>query len=353
MSDSRRVLILSASVGEGHDAPARVLAEALREHVEVGVVDSLQLMGPLLEAVASSGMRVSFGSSGMSWLFDLEYLLFARLPVTRRLGQELLYRVAGDRLLTAVEMASPDVVVSTYPVATEVLGHLRATGRLDTPVCAAITDLAALRYWAHPGCDLHLVAHPESIPEVERIAGRGSARAVRGLTDPRFYEPLTRAEAEAPVVAVSGGGWGVGDLEGAVTEVLGITLVTVLCLCGRNEEVRAQIAERFATDRVRALGFIDDMPALLAGADVIVHSTAGLTVLEALMLGCRVVSYGAGIGHVRVNNRAFERLGLATVVRERGGLRAAVEQALAAPRRSRVEEFAALPEARDLVLDLL
>ena len=99
---------------------------------------------------------------------------------------------------------------------------------IDIPVVSAITDLAALRYWAHPGVDLHLITHPESAEEVRQIAPGTDVRCVRGLTDERFYVPLSPAEArtelglpaEGPVVIVSGGGWAVGDLEGAAEEAL-------------------------------------------------------------------------------------------------------------------------------------
>src|SRR5581483_6675720 len=252
-----------------------------------------------------------------------------------------------------------DLVVSTYPIASEVLGRLRAHGALRVPVCSAITDLAALRYWAHPGIDLHLLTHPESLEEVERIAGPGRALAVRGLTLPGFLTAPSHEEArrrlglplDAHVVAVSGGGWGVGDLDGAVGAALELDDVRVLLLCGRNELLRRRLANAF-DDRVRVLGFVEEMPTLLAAADVLVHSTAGLTVLEAHMLGCRVISYGWGVGHVRLNNRAFVRFGLAEVVRSRRRLRAALERALAAPRTPHLREFAELPAASDLVLAL-
>ena len=74
----------------------------------------------------------------------------------------------------------------------------------------------------------------------------------------------------------------------------------VVCLCGRNEELRDQLARDFDGDgRVRVEGFTDDMPDWLAAADALVHSTGGLTVLEALMRGCPAISYGWGRGHVR------------------------------------------------------
>ena len=356
-----RVLIVTASVGEGHDLPARILAHALEHAADTETVDMFTFTGRLVEAVAQSGMRATYGAGRLNWLFDLEYLLFARIGATRRLGQALLYRLTARRLLAAVKGRAPDVVVVTYPIASEVLGRLRLNGRLAVPVCSVVTDLAGLHYWAHPGCDLHLVAYPDSIAEVERIAGPGSARAVRGLTAPSFLSPPSRREArellgipaDAQVVAVSGGGWGVGDLAGAVAAVRTIPRVLVLCLCGRNEARRRQIEDAFRPEpQIRVLGFVDDMATLLAATDVLIHSTAGLTVLEAHMLGCRVISYGFSIGHVRLNERAFERLGIAEVVSSPEQLHAAVEKALAAPRTPRVVQFADLPAAANLILEL-
>ena len=352
-----RVLVLTASVGEGHDLPARVLAEGLRARdaaAEVEIADVLGLVGGPLRRVAEDSMRETFGAGRMHWLFDAQYLLFARTPPLRALGQAALHRLTGGRLLREVERRAPDVVVSTYPASTDVLGWLRRTGRLRVPVVAAITDLAGLDYWAAAGIDLHLVTHPESIPEVERIAGPGRIVAVRGLHDERFLAPPLQGEArralglpaEGPVVAVSGGGWGVGDVHGAVR--VARDRAHVLALCGRNERLRTELAD----EGVPALPFVDDMVTPLAAADVLVHSTAGLTVLEALLVGCRPISYGWGVGHIRVNNRAFARTGLATVARDERELGAAIDRALARPREPQAPRHAALPHAADLVLGL-
>ncbi|HEY4229873.1 MAG TPA: glycosyltransferase [Thermoanaerobaculia bacterium] len=134
----------------------------------------------------------------------------------------------------------------------------------------------------------------------------------------------------AKVVLVSGGGWGVGDVEGAVREVLAVEGVDqAVCLCGRNEELYTQLTADFAGDaRVRVESFTEEMPEWLAAADALVHSTGGLTVLEALMRGCPPISYGWGRGHVRDNNKAFKRFGLAEVAATPAALRAAVSRAL-------------------------
>ena len=84
----------------------------------------------------------------------------------------------------------PDLIVSTYPGVTAVLGELRRKGRLDVPCYSSITDLAGLQFWAHPGIDLHFITHPESAEEVEQIAGSGQ-RALGQAADrrPRSWPP--------------------------------------------------------------------------------------------------------------------------------------------------------------------
>ena len=120
--------------------------------------------------------------------------------------------------------------------------------------------------------------------------------------------------ATAKVIAVSGGGWGVGDLLGATRAALEVPGAIVLCLCGRNDKLRARVSKELAGEpRLRVMGFTDRMGDVLAASDALVHSSAGLTVLEAIIRGCPVISYGFGYGHVRASNEALVRFGLAQV----------------------------------------
>jgi processive 1,2-diacylglycerol beta-glucosyltransferase len=361
MTDAARILILTASIGEGHDLPARVLAQGIAEEdpsAEVEVVDALELISPAIRNVLIGGSQ--FHSALGNRIFDLEFRLITEIAVTRWLARTIIARPACRPIRRAVEVAAPDVVVSTYPGATEVLGMLKARGRLRMPTVSAITDLAALLYWAHPAVDLHLTTHPESAEEVRSIAPHSSIACVRGLTDPAFYEPRGQAQArralglaaEGRIVVVSGGGWAVGDLAGATEVALAEQDVTVVCLCGRRSDVRDELTRRFAgEERVVVWGFTKQMSDLLAAADVLIHSTAGLTVLEAIMRGCRVISYGWGRAHVRVNNQAFVRFGLAEVATSRADLRASLRRRLAEPREPD-RSFEELPTAASLVLQL-
>jgi processive 1,2-diacylglycerol beta-glucosyltransferase len=356
-----RILILTASVGEGHDLPARTLATQLRKEqpaVELVTEDCLASMGRVVAFMSEGAARVVFYR--FSWLWDLGFWLFAGPAPTREVSQRLMTRFGSPVLLRLIASHDPDVIVSVYPNVTEVLGRLKRSGRLSIPVVAAITDLAAMHYWASRGVDVHLVTHPESIAEVRSIVGDDApVHCVHGFTLPDFHEP--RAEADArrelglpetgKIVLVSGGGWGVGDVSGAVEEALAVRGVRqVVCLCGRNEGLRHQLLAQFAgEERVRVEGFTDCMPEWMAAGDALVHATGGLTVLEAMLRGCPAISYGWGRGHVRVNNAAFRRFGLADVVDTRPELRGAIECALERGRTA-TDSFDRLPSAASFVL---
>jgi hypothetical protein len=80
----------------------------------------------------------------------------------------------------------------------------------------------------------------------------------------------------------------------------------------------------------------------MAAADAMIHATAGLTVLEAHIRGCPVISYGFSAGHLRANNAAFERFGIAEVARSDHELESTLRH-VSSERRSPDSSFASLP----------
>ena len=296
----------------------------------------------------------------MPWLFDIQYWLITKFAPARWLFHHIGYLVGGRGLMRLIDDRDPDTIISTYPGVTAVLGMLRENRRLDIPVQSAITDLAGLRYWAHPGVDLHYVTHPESIEEVEKLVGPGTVEWVRPPISREFLMPRTRRDARealdvpahARVVLVSGGGWGIGDLEGAIRSALSGEDTLVVCITGRNEVAREKLEKSFdGNEQVRILGFTEQMSDWMAAADAMIHSTAGLTVLEAHIRGCPVVSYGFSAGHLRANNAAFERFGLAEVAGSSHELESVLRH-VTRERRSPDSSFASLPSIASRALSV-
>ncbi|HEY5045662.1 MAG TPA: glycosyltransferase [Solirubrobacteraceae bacterium] len=328
----RRVLILSADVGEGHAAAARALSDQIDsspEQAEVAVIDGLAAMGRLLRPVVEDGYRVQLRL--VPWTYTLMYWLLERVAPVRWSARRLLCLLGSRPLARCIAEHDPDVIVSTYPAVTVVLARLRRIKVVHCPTVATITDLTGLFFWAQPGIDMHLVMYGESMSSVERIAGEGSVRLVRPLISADFLGPRCPLQArrtlnlpeEGRMVVVSGGGWGVGDIEGAVHELSSLEEISsIVCLAGRNDQLADKLRGAFADEpRVHVYGFTDKMPQLLAAADVLVHSTGGVTCLEAKAAGTPVVSYGLPVGHARLNTRAMATLELLRLAKNTDELR--------------------------------
>ena len=355
----RRVLILSADIGSGHLVASRTLADDLEHRgIEVVLVEDLRSsLGRLCGLVLRDGSRVLFDRA--PWVYDVFYRLMLRFPPARASSAASLRRFGSRRILRLVRRHEPDIVVSTYPGITVVLGHLRRRRRLSVPVAAVITDLAGLFFWAHRGVDMHLLAWAESAPEVERISRAANAVHVVAPTDSSFFTSVDPAAARdrlglpprGRIALVSGGGWGVGTLEDTVAAALDAEPDVVIALSGNNDDARRALEHRFGADpRVRVLGFTSEMSDLLAAADVLIHSTAGVTCLEAALRGCPTIVHGFSAGHVRHNAEAMTSLGLVSRARDDGELTRLVASALARPRDpSPHPRMNGLPSAADAV----
>jgi processive 1,2-diacylglycerol beta-glucosyltransferase len=314
----RRVLILSAEEGEGHRAVARALeAELGGESAEVVVHDALQHVGRVIPFMSRDVYRVQLRF--LTWTYGLECFFFARFPPGRAIARTGLALFGSKPLLRLVRKVNPDVIVSTHPAATSILGYLRKRGILKIPALATVSDFGVHPLWSHPWVDLTLVVHESCVRAVERVSGTGSARVVRPFVQEKFLEPMRQADArrllglpqDGPLIIVSGGGWGVGKLERAVRAALELDGANVICICGLNEHIRERLEKDFAEEpRARILGFTDDMNELMAAADAVVHSTAGVTCLEALVRGKPIIAFGSPAGHARWNAKAIARLGM-------------------------------------------
>jgi processive 1,2-diacylglycerol beta-glucosyltransferase len=91
---------------------------------------------------------------------------------------------------------------------------------------------------------------------------------------------------DLPVLLVLSGGFGMGP----VTEILGelnklAQPVQIVVVCGRNEDLRRELAVLDRRHPTHVLGFVANMHELMAAADLVITKPGGLTTSEALALG--------------------------------------------------------------------
>lgn len=91
---------------------------------------------------------------------------------------------------------------------------------------------------------------------------------------------------DLPVLLVLGGGFGMGPVAEILAELDKVSQAfQTIVVCGRNEELRRDLATQDRKHPTHVLGFSSNMHELMAVADLIITKPGGLTSSEALALG--------------------------------------------------------------------
>jgi UDP-N-acetylglucosamine:LPS N-acetylglucosamine transferase len=302
-------------VGAGHDGAASEHARRLRERgFTVDRYDFLDMvpvaLGRGLRQMYALQLRVAPGSWGcLLGALERHRSLAAATagltgPAARRIRRSLPRDTAA--------------VVSTYPLASQALGGLRRRGVLDVPVVTYLTDMSVHPLWVAGGVDAHLALHPVAAAQAERYGAAG-VRVAGPAVAPAFRPACSALEqatarlrfglpGDRPLALVVAGSWGVGEIEQTARDVAATGQAVPVVACGRNTPLRETI-KRAGTGF--ALGWVDDMPALMRACQVVVQNAGGLSALEALAAGLPVISYRCLPGHGSTNAAALDQAGWA------------------------------------------
>jgi UDP-N-acetylglucosamine:LPS N-acetylglucosamine transferase len=317
------ILIVSASMGAGHNGAARELGRRLdgmgystevRDFLESGpfrIGDALRRSYELqLRYVPSS--------------YEATYRMWFRLPWLCGPLARFVALLTSRRLLAWIAESAPTAVVSTYPLATLALGELRGAGKLPVPVINYITDFGVHPLWIHPGVDLNLSVDGESARRAAELSGVPSSPCAPAVSEDFLVSrlpPGRRARSQLGLredekaVLVAAGSWGVGSLEDTVRSVASSGRFVPVVVCGTDKRLRARIERIISAESIRAvaIGWTDDMPGLMAACDAVVENAGGLTAFEAMRAGVPVVSYKPIPGHGRANAAAMSEAGVVRV----------------------------------------
>lgn len=304
---SGRAVILSGSLGLGHDVVAEVVSASLAAlGWESRTLDCMRLLGPRAGQAGDWVFRRLMARPGF---FD--GLHFAHLRAGSRLAAAMT-GAATPRLVAALReelRRSPaDLVVSVFAAGVPAAAELSGT---MPPLRTAVLCPDALPHalWVRDGIDLFLVTSAAAAAGVRRYVPRARIALIPPPVRPVFYRSVPQRAARSPLgippgarcVLLMGGGWGLGPVEGAA-RALAAAGVHVLAVAGRNRRLQNRLRVLAASSpRVRAYGFTPDIPALMSASDLVVTLPGALTCGEARAAGRPLMLVDAMPGHGREN----------------------------------------------------
>jgi processive 1,2-diacylglycerol beta-glucosyltransferase len=344
-----RILLLSASVGSGHNRAAQAIQLALQKLRPDAIVEYVDVLDDTNRAFRRMYGKGYFGLVDraphvIGYLYDrLDQPVKSPRVDRMRLSLSMLNL---QRLADRLTHHHWDMAICTHFLPAEITATLRLAGKINFPQAIVTTDFDTHRLWVNPPCAKYFTAAKEGAIHLTAWGVPSADISVTGIPiHPSFAEFKPQAEARRahgiangrPVILQLSGGAGFGPVEKVHRALLDVqTPLTIVTVAGRNAKLRDDL-NRIACppQHVRQiLGYTEQMDELMAAADVVVSKPGGLTASESLARGAAMVIIDPIPGQetrnsdyllengaaIKVNNLASLPFKLSALLGERGRL---------------------------------
>ncbi len=299
-----RILLLTASFGDGHNQAAHAIEEAMQQSKDtvVKIVDYVDWLHPAVRSFAKFSLLQ--GVQRIPRLYGLFYKSMSRIEPSSSLQRQLNH-LGISQMTSCIKTFKPDVIASTFPTPLGVVSELREIDITSVPSVAIVTDYTAHRQWYHTHVERYFVANDVVRRELMEYGIARDSIEVTGIpirakfANHRVQELLknrivNRRQAglreDLPVVLLMGGGGGIlgdpSEWEACVER----TDAQFVIICGHNEKLFRRF-EPLSGERVRVLGYTTDVDHWMSLADIIVTKPGGLTLTEALAMELPVIMF--------------------------------------------------------------
>ena len=333
----KKILILTAGFGDGHNAAARSLRDAIERLDEDARVEVLDLFADSYGVFNTFAQKTYLGVvQFVPGLWGGIYSLLDKSPlVEKQLGHLPRLQHTLEKILAE---AQPDSVVTTYPVYVHVIrkiyrGNSERPFRLITVVTDSITVNST---WYHADSDYFCVAN-DATAEVLRQHGvtSGKIKAFGFPVNLAFTQPPAK-ELPLPVgqeprrilYVINTGKKKAGK---AIDRLLELDNVHLTVTVGRDPELRAKLIERTRDygERVRIVGWTNQMPELMMTHHLMVSKAGGAIVQEAIAAQCPMIINQVIPGQEEGNAQLIEKSKVGAVVEKNREVAECVEKAFA------------------------
>ena len=312
---SKKVLIMSASTGGGHNRAARAIKEELESRtidnmsIECEIVDSLKLVNNTMDKVISRGYEKSAlytpKAYGSVYRFSETSLAskneFKTNPLTSLMARKFKHLLNDS---------SPDLIIGTHPFPMIALSTLKKNNNISLsesfyrsskvdipPMISVLTDYTTHSTWIQNEIDYYIVGH-EYVKELLVYEGVDSEK-VKAFGIPVEKSFLSHRDRETVLtelglspekltVLLMGGSFGAGNIKETLEDLLTVDRdFQILVITGRNEHLKDKLSKMLDStvhnNNICLLGYTNKMKDILASIDVLISKPGGLTTTEALL----------------------------------------------------------------------
>ncbi len=294
----KRILILSITAGNGHNACANSMKRKLEslDDAEVKIVDLLKSFSTKLNVwVSDKGYSLSVGK--LLPLYNAFYNHYKKAAPEKRYSCSSQKTVVStlNGLMKEIMNFKPDVIYSTHFYGAIAVTDLQLVYKLPCTTIVSNLDYVNSPFWeAGIGVDYFAIPNEDFIEEcIYEGYSREQLLPIGLPVDERTLERLDKSEARKKLgledgvftvmVMFGGGHWNGGfKIFNELVTALKGRKAQIIMVNGRNEESYKKIEHMHFDKGLKVLnvGFTNDVPLYLSAADVMLNKFGGTSVTE-------------------------------------------------------------------------
>jgi UDP-N-acetylglucosamine:LPS N-acetylglucosamine transferase/predicted metal-dependent phosphoesterase TrpH len=328
----KKILILTAGFGDGHNAAARSLRDAIEFLDENSRAEVLDLFADSYGAFNTLARKTYLGMVQYApSLWGGIYSMLENPFVEKQLGSFTRLQTMLEKILNETQ---PDCVVSTYPVYGHVIKKIFRGHERPFKFITIVTDSITINSsWFRAPSDYFCVANDASADVL--IKGGVAGKQIKALgfpVNPIFADnpdALPSPAGDEPRRVLYIINTGKKKAGKAVDRLLDLENVHLTITAGRDPELRAKLIERTRDfgDRVKVLGWTNQMPELMMSHHLVISKAGGATVQEAIAARCPMIVNQVIPGQEEGNAELVTKFNLGAVVEKNREVAEAVELA--------------------------
>ena len=321
----KKVLIMSASTGGGHNRAARAIKEELTNKsingitIDCEIIDSLKIVNGTMDRLISQGYEKSAKYTPKAW-GGVYKLTESTLISRNEFKDNPLTSLVSRKLKKLVELKKPDLIIGTHAFPMIALSTLKkhsmlySNNELNTfteslhnyykdlnipPLITVLTDYTTHSAYIQNEIDYYIAGH-EYVKELliedgideEKIKPYGIPveKSFLSHRDRNTVLSELNLDPDKFTVLLMGGSFGAGSIKDTLEELISIDRdFQVIVVTGRNKSLKEKLEKSLISSEdtidknISVLGFTDKMNDLLASVDILVSKPGGLTTTESLL----------------------------------------------------------------------
>lgn len=324
-----KILVITATIGQGHNAVAHSVAEGFRARkIRCEILDMYGYISPGLKKIVSQSYLLSINSVVHARAIGAKYYE----------SMEKNYKPDGDYSLTRfanwniareikkyLDDYQPDAIICTQVYCAHVVNLLKEKRWTDALAVGIITDFTVQAHWegtwrfdyiVTAAKELNSQLIPKGITENKILpTGIPISPKFKKRVDKRHARDLLCLNPDKKTLLIMGGSMGYGNLDKGLVQIDQLsTDFQGIVVCGNNKRMKTRLRQLELKKRFDIYGYSSNISLMMDAADLIITKPGGISLSESLAKRLPIIMNNPIPGMEDHNAAFMEEYGLAVLV---------------------------------------